>query len=111
MTALLRGGGVLLAIIALLWYLYGRVWDAATEACNAQHRETALKESIRQKDDAGKLKTGEVKNEGKVRESIVIIKQAPDPSGCGKVNAPADTLRELGGVQDKPAGDARTDRR
>ena len=109
MTGLYKIGGAVLVTILLLCFAYNHVWDAATDACNAKHREAAQAEALRQKDDVGKLKTGEAKNEEKIRESIRIIERAADPKGCGTVDAPADTLRELGGLRDTDT-DSRPDR-
>lgn len=88
-------------------------WTAATcwkcridgrQACEARAQRAVDKQQARERELIDRLREAEVSRETKIEERIVYVRRKPDPSGCLRKRAPADVVRDLGGVREPSGG-------
>ncbi|GMQ79399.1 MAG: hypothetical protein BMS9Abin02_1987 [Anaerolineae bacterium] len=88
-----------IAVVGLIAsaYVKGRV--DGVNACERVSDKATHKETGRQRKAADDLSFAERKNEEKIKERIVYIKQKIKPGSCLAVDLPDDIINELGGLR------------
>lgn len=104
---LARSRVFLMGLAAAVAWTMATCWKCridGRQACEARAQRAVEKQRTREREIIDKLREAEVTREAKIEEHIIYVKQRPDPSGCLHKRAPADVVRDLGGVREPSGG-------
>jgi hypothetical protein len=76
------------------------VFERGKESCEAKVEVATVKETSRQAEGAGELKTGDVKHGQQVEDTKRTVAATPAPQDCDRVDIGDLRVGTLGGVRD-----------